>query len=89
MEMWDALCSYFASYSDVDKAGKVRNIHRLLSNYKSVVSANVLTFFNKFNVYFQTSRTSTIYELQYRSDARYKARVIHTRLHKEANALAL
>ena len=30
--MWDALCSYFASHSDVEKAGKVKNIHRLLSN---------------------------------------------------------
>ena len=67
LEMWDALGSYFASHSDVDKAGKVRNIHKLLSNPITKVwfcfLSNVLVVFNKFNIYFQTSKTSTIHKL--------------------------
>ena len=32
LEMWDPLCSYFRSHSDVEKPGKVRSIDKILHN---------------------------------------------------------
>ena len=67
LEMWEPLCSYFSSHPDVEKAGKVKNISKLLSDPLTKIwfhfLSNVLAFFNKFNVFFQTAKTSTIHKL--------------------------
>lgn len=70
--MWDPLCSYFSSHPDVDKPGKVKNIANLLTRPLTkawmLFLSNILPVFDKFNVYFQTSSTSTIHKLHGESE---------------------
>ena len=70
--MWDPLCSYFISHPDVEKPGKVKTIEGLLRQPPTKVwllfLSNILTVFEKFNVFFQTSITSTIYKLHRESE---------------------
>ena len=67
LDMWEPLCSYFTSHPDVEKAGKVKTISKLLNDPFTKVwfhfLSSTLVIFNKFNVYFQTARTSTIHKL--------------------------
>ena len=67
LEMWEPLCSYFRSHSDVEKPGKVRSIDKILQNPFTkpwlLFLSNILAIFDKFNTYFQTSATATIHRL--------------------------
>ena len=67
LEMWDPLCSYFTSHREVEKQGKVRSIFELLSKRSTKLwlrfLSNILPVFDKFNLYFQTSSTSTVHNL--------------------------
>ena len=70
--MWDPLCSYFISHPDVEKPGKVKTIVGLLRQPLTkawlLFLSNILAVFDKFNVFFQTSSTSTIYKLHGQSE---------------------
>ena len=72
LEMWDPLCSYFRSHPDVDKPGKVKTIDDLLSQplMKAwlLFLSNILALFDRFNIFFQTSSTSTIHKLHGESE---------------------
>ena len=72
IHMWDPLCSYFQSHSEVEKPGKVRTINGILQQPQTkpwlCFLSNTLAVFDKFNVFFQTSSTSTIYKLQGESE---------------------
>ena len=56
LHMWD-LHSYFCSHPDVEKAGKVRSIYRLLNDPLTkpwlLFLSNVLSVFEKFNIFFK------------------------------------
>ena len=70
--MWEPLCFYFQSHCDVEKPGKVRIINTILQQPQTKLwfwfLLNTLAVFNKFNIYFQTSSTSTIHKLQGESE---------------------
>ena len=72
LEMWDPLCSYFSSHPDVNKPGKVKTITALLMQPLTkawmLFLSNILPVFDKFNVFFQTSSTSTIHKLHGESE---------------------
>ncbi len=67
LEMWDPLLSYFTSHGDVEKPGKVKTIFEVMSKPSTKLwlcfLSNVLTVFDKFNGYFQTSSVSTAHKL--------------------------
>ena len=67
LHMWEPLCSYFTSHPDVEKPGKVKNISKLLNDPITKIwfhfLSYILAIFNKFNVFFQTAKTSTIHKL--------------------------
>ena len=72
LEMWVPLCSYFRSHPDVDKPGKVKTIAALLTQPLTkawmLFLSNILPVFDKFNVLFQTSSTSTVHKLRGESE---------------------
>ena len=72
IRMWDPLCSYFQSHCDVEKPGKVREINGILQQPQTQLwlcfLSNKLAVFDKFNIYFQTSSTSTIHKLHGESE---------------------
>ena len=72
LHMWDPLCSYFQSHCDVEKPGKVRTINVILQQPQTKLwlcfLSNVLAVFDKFNVFFQTTSTSTIHKLHGESE---------------------
>jgi hypothetical protein len=72
LEMWDALCTYFTSHPDVEKPGKVKTIASHLNQPFTkawlLFLSNVLVVFDKFNVYFQTTQTTTIHKLHGESE---------------------
>ena len=67
LHMWEPLCSYFCSHPDVEKAGKVRSIYRLLNDPLTkpwlLFLSNVLPVFERFNVFFQTSSAATVHKI--------------------------
>lgn len=67
LHMWEYLYSYFCSHKDVEKAGKVRTIYKVMSNPLMkpwlFFLSNVLPVFDKFNKFFQTSSASTIHKI--------------------------
>ena len=67
IQMWDPLLSYFTSHEDVEKPGKVRTIFIILNQPTTklwlLFLSNVLPVFDRFNVLFQTSSTSTVHRL--------------------------
>ncbi len=68
IDMWDPLLSYFTSHRDVDKPGKVKTIFTLLNKPSTklwlLFLSNVLPVFDKFNLLFQRSSTSTIHRIR-------------------------
>ena len=76
LEMWDLLCSYFISHPDVEKPGKVKTIEGLLRQPLTkawlLFLSNILPVFDKLNVFFQTSSTSTIHKLHGESECLLK-----------------
>ena len=66
------MCSYFSSHTVVDKPGKVKTIEGLLRQILTkawlLFLSNILALFDKFNVFFQTSSTSTIHKLHGESE---------------------
>ena len=67
IHMWEPLCSYFQSHCEVDKPGKVRTINGILHEPQTklwlCLLSNILAAFNKLNVFFETSSTSTTHKL--------------------------
>lgn len=67
IHMWDPLCPYFQSHCDVEKPGKVRTINGIFQQPQTKLwlcfLSNILAIFDKFNIFFQTSSTSTIHKL--------------------------
>jgi len=72
LQMWEPLLSYFTSHPDVEKTGKVKSIYDHLrgSFFKPwmLFLANTLVIFDKFNIYFQTSKAATIHKLHTESE---------------------
>ena len=67
LDMWDCLCSYFRSHCDVDKLGKVKSICQILNHPLTkpwlCFLRNILSIFDKFSIYFQTSSAATIHKV--------------------------
>ena len=67
IHMWEPLCSYSQSHSDVDKPGKVKTINGIFCESHTKLwlcfPSNTLAVLDKFNVFFQTSSTSTAHKL--------------------------
>ena len=67
LDMWDPLLSYFTSHEEVDKPGKVKTIFTLMNKPSTKLwlcfLSSTLAVFNKFNILFQISSTSTIHKL--------------------------
>lgn len=65
--MWEPLCSDFTSHPVIEKAGKVKNISKLLNDPFTKIwfrfLSNTLAIFKKFDGIFQTAKTSTIHKL--------------------------
>lgn len=67
LDIWDCLCSYFRSHTDVDKPGKVKSIcqisnHPLTKPWLCFLR-NILPLFDKFSTYFQTSSAATVHKV--------------------------
>ena len=65
LEMWDPLLSYFTSHVDVEKPGKVKTIFTLMSRPSTKLWLCFLSnvVFDRFNIFFQTSKISTAHKL--------------------------
>ena len=67
LDMWDPLLSYFTSHEEVDKPGKVKTIFTLMNKPSTKLwlcfLSSTLAVFDKFNILFQISSTSTIHKL--------------------------
>ena len=67
LQMWEPLCSYFFSHSDLERAGKVKVISRVLKDPLTkpwlLFLSNVLLVFEKCNVFFQTSSAATVHKV--------------------------
>ena len=67
LQMWEPLFFYFFSHSDLEKAGKVRMVSRVLKDPLTkpwlLFLSNVLPVFEKFNAFFQTSSAATIHKV--------------------------
>ena len=65
--MWDPFLSYYRSHDDIEKPGKVRTIFQVMNKPSTKLwlcfVLNVLSVFDKFNAFFQTSSTSTAHKL--------------------------
>ena len=81
LDMWEPLCSYFQRHCEVDKPGKVKTINGILQNTQTKLwlcfLSNTLTVFDKFNVYFQTSSTSTAHKLHGESERLLKTDLVY------------
>ena len=68
LEMWDPLCSYFNSYPDVEKTGKVKTIASILNRPTTKVFlfflSDMLAIFDKVNVSLQSSTASKVHFIQ-------------------------
>ncbi len=66
------ILSYFTSHPDVEKTGKVKSIYdHLRGSFCKpwmLFLANTLVIFDKFNIYFQTSKAATIHKLHTESE---------------------
>ena len=74
--MWEPLCAYFNSHSDIESPGKVQSIASLIN--KPFTKAwiqfllNTLLSVDKYNMLFQNSNASTIYKLHAASERQLK-----------------
>lgn len=67
LDMWEPLISYLTSHPDIKKTGKVKSVHKILTKPFTqpwmLFLSNVLVIFDKYNMFFQTTKTSTIHVL--------------------------
>ena len=77
IEMWEPLLSYFTSHPEVEKAGRVRtnycNLSDPFNKLWMLFLRNVLTIFDTYNTYFQTSKMATIHKLHSHSERLLKS----------------